>query len=304
MGEETRDKLFLCIAASVILVMIFLAREFYLAYPHYVQGAFALLILGLVFRGMRRRVWTRRMDCWLEYIHETPLNEADVDIAILYRYNDQEVTFYGKNASRAQAKTMFLPPLESWLQNFPAWVFDKREFLLKTLSYHYKIEYTGSVSHPTLSRVEDQAKHPSPEVPDQAEHENRPADYSWKLEKDDPNDYKGRTLTYEEPGFRCVTYMEMSGVSEFDWLGGDDDFATWTEPKDVPIDAYKHEELLVRLERWCRESRIRISLTPGMSREEYFWDEERRGNIVTHKDDGSVMISSAPVKPIWQRFRP
>ncbi|BCM92791.1 hypothetical protein IAD21_04673 [Abditibacteriota bacterium] len=286
-----RDTVALVIVASIIVIGMSLALLEYDAHPHIFQGAFGIVVLGVMLRSLRYRAWLRRMGCWLEYIHETPRDEGDFDFAITYRYNEQEVRFYGNKASRERAKMIALPPVENWPQKFPSWVFDKREFILKTLAYHYEVEWSASVLYPVLSQVdggpvEEQDKLRFDEVGSVS---GAPV-YSWKIERGDLNDYKGRVLSYEEPGFRLVTYLEMSGVNEFNWLGGDNDFSTWTEPRDVPIDARKHEELLVRLAQWCREHNTRISLAPGISMEEYFWREEREGKTIVHNDDGSVEI--------------
>src|SRR4051812_23114415 len=86
------------IFASLIIFVIFLLTQIYVNYPSPVHIAVALLVLMFIVRGVRYRRWLRKMDCWLKYSHEIPIDSTDFDIAIQYRINDQETTFYGRKA--------------------------------------------------------------------------------------------------------------------------------------------------------------------------------------------------------------
>lgn len=282
MWDKYGDSIALVIVACIILTGLFFVTQAYDAHPRVFQGAFALLILGLILRSLRRRAWLQRQGCWLQVIHETPHEGSDWNLTITYRHDDQQVAFYGKKASPARAKVIALPPVESWHQTFPSWVSDKRDFILKTLSYSYEVEWTESAPYPVQNRGDGS----------QAEGQTKPqsSGYSWRLE-DEHDSYRVRSLIYEESGFRLVTDLEMSGVAEFNWLGSDTALSTWTEPKDVPIDDQKREELLIRLASWCREQNTRISLSPDLIEEEYLWREERKGNTVVHNADGTSIVT-------------
>lgn len=74
--------------------------------------------------------------------------------------------------------------------------------------------------------------------------------------------WKSRDLVYEDSGRRLVVYLEMSGVSQFDWVGSDTELALWTEPPNEPIGEDERNEILRRLASWSLREGLRIGLGP------------------------------------------
>ncbi|MGH9843876.1 MAG: hypothetical protein ACREEM_34505 [Blastocatellia bacterium] len=91
--------------------------------------------------------------------------------------------------------------------------------------------------------------------------------YYFKLER---TSWKSQYLIYEEPGFRLVVDLEMSGVKEFDWAGIDTDFEKWTTPPGEPITEEKRREIFDRLADWSQRQGVRIKISPPRSMKKYF----------------------------------
>ena len=120
--------------------------------------------------------------------------------------------------------------------------------------------------------------------------------FSFRMEQ---TSYKSQDLIYEEPGFRLVIYLEMSGVRKFDWVGCDTDFDEWTEPAKISIPIEKRSQILERLQDWSRSNRTRIDIGPPMDMNAYFAELESQGCKVERRPDGTVLV--VPPKTILSR---
>ncbi len=85
----------------------------------------------------------------------------------------------------------------------------------------------------------------------------------------DRRSIRDRVLTYEEPGYKLVINLEVSGLKQYDLVGVEDDFQTWTVPARERISAAKREEILGRLESWAAGRRIRVWFGPGQTVDEH-----------------------------------
>jgi hypothetical protein len=79
---------------------------------------------------------------------------------------------------------------------------------------------------------------------------------------------RDRVLTYEEPGYKLVIGLEASGLKQYDLVGVEEDFQTWTSPAGEQMGAAKREEILSRLESWAAVQRLRVWFGPGQTVEE------------------------------------
>jgi len=100
-------------------------------------------------------------------------------------------------------------------------------------------------------------------------------DYSFRIETGE--DYKSRNLIYEEPGYKLVVYVEMSGVKQFDWIALNTEFLKWTVPGDILIPEEKKREILFRLDVWCKKKRVRIKIDAPLDMNKMFSDYTKKG---------------------------
>jgi len=103
-------------------------------------------------------------------------------------------------------------------------------------------------------------------------------------------DYKSRRLIYEEPGYKLIIYIEMSGVGQFDWVACDTELLKWTLPEGVLIPEEKKLEILSRLNDWCKKKKIRIEIGPPLEMKKIFSTYEKKGYKVEKFTDGSTKI--------------
>ena len=85
----------------------------------------------------------------------------------------------------------------------------------------------------------------------------------------DRRSLRDRVLTYEEPGYTLVIGLEVSGVKQYDLVGVEENFQTWTVPAGERIGEAKREEILGRLESWAAGQRLRVGFGPGQTVEEH-----------------------------------
>src|SRR4051794_37832977 len=96
-----------------------------------------------------------------------------------------------------------------------------------------------------------------------------PAEFSFRMQR---TNWKSQDLIYDEADHRLIVYLEISGVSKFDWVGTDVGFEKWTVPDGEVISEIKREQILDRLADWAKANKVRIHIGPAISMEEEFAD--------------------------------
>jgi hypothetical protein len=124
--------------------------------------------------------------------------------------------------------------------------------------------------------------------------------YSFRVERLSSRD---QNLIYEEPGFKLVVSLETSGVRDFDLVGCDSSFETWTEPSGVAIEASRRQQLLDRVTAWGAQRKLRIGIGPCIDKETFFRQAEHDGYRLERREDGSVVMHPPPRKPLWVRLK-
>lgn len=122
-------------------------------------------------------------------------------------------------------------------------------------------------------------------------------DFSFRIESGES--YKSRNLVYEEPDYRLVIYLEMSGVKQFDWVACNVEFLKWTIPKGVTISEEKRYEILSRLNEWCKKKKVRIDIGSPIDMNKMFSEYEKKGYKIEKLPDGSTEVIPPQKKNIF-----
>lgn len=113
--------------------------------------------------------------------------------------------------------------------------------------------------------------------------------YSLRLER---TSYKTRDLVYESADHKLVVYLEMSGVSEYDWVGRYSDFGEWTAPRGERITPEQRGEILKRLVHWSRRQNLCIALEERFATDQWINDQKKLGLATRSLEEGTVVIST------------
>ena len=120
---------------------------------------------------------------------------------------------------------------------------------------------------------------------------SRSSEYFFRMEK---TSYKTQDLTYEEPGYKLVIALEMTGGKQFDWVGADTNFLEWDVPAGEVIPLEKRREILCRLAEWSRCNRVRIDIGPPIDMQTYFSEQEHAGCKLERRPDGTTVVYPRP----------
>jgi hypothetical protein len=83
--------------------------------------------------------------------------------------------------------------------------------------------------------------------------------YSFELL---PTSARTRNLVYEAVGRRLVVELQLSGAGQFDWVGCEQDFLSWTEPVGETISTDQGALIRSRLKDWSLQKKLRIGIGP------------------------------------------
>jgi hypothetical protein len=115
--------------------------------------------------------------------------------------------------------------------------------------------------------------------------------YLFRLER---TSYKSRDLVYESDGHKLVVYLEMSGVSDVDWVGGYSEFSEWETPRGEQITSEQRAEILKRLVDWSRSQNLCVALEKKSASDKWINDQKALGFATRAHKNGTVVISTPP----------
>jgi len=118
--------------------------------------------------------------------------------------------------------------------------------------------------------------------------------YSFRLQK---TSYKTQDLIYEEPGYKLIIDLEISGVKQFDWVGSETDLLKWDIPTGKTILPEKCREILNRLTEWSQRHRARIGIGPSIEMQAYFSEGEQAGSRVERRSNGIDSFIKSAIFP-------
>jgi len=104
-------------------------------------------------------------------------------------------------------------------------------------------------------------------------------------------DWKSRSLVYEEPGFKLEIYLEVSGSRRYDYVGPDTDLEYWTISEGQIISLEKRTEILYRLEQWSNTKKLRIHLSPPLTMDDIIQHHNGNGWTMDKEANGDLSFS-------------
>ena len=113
------------------------------------------------------------------------------------------------------------------------------------------------------------------------------------------------TLTYQESGRTLEIYLELSGVREYDYVGRDSAFTTWTVPPHEPIAEDERAAIRRRIDAWAVSNRLRLGFGPPIDLSDILQRFTAAGATVTEGKDSAGRKTFTVERPVnlWTRLR-